>query len=93
MQDCRYSLYDAHWKLVVTGSGEDERVELHDLEADPIGLVDVGDAHPEVRETMRLRLAEIRASWGGDREHWGDSATVGSRGLSGLGYTGGAEDE
>ncbi len=93
MQDCRFSLYDAHWKLVVTGVDENARVELHDLDADPVGLVDVGDAHPEVREKMRARLAEIRASWGGDRERWGDAETVGSRGLSGLGYTGGGEDE
>jgi arylsulfatase A-like enzyme len=93
MEDCRFALVEGRWKLVVSGSGEGAKLALHDLESDPVGTVDVGDEHPEIRERLHRELLDLRASWGGDKERWGKGSRVGSRGLEDLGYTGAGSDE
>ncbi len=92
MEDCRFALVEGRWKLDVTGFGAGAKLSLHDLESDPIGLIDVGAEHPEVRDRLHRELVELRASWGGDKESWGSAGQVGSRTLDGLGYTGGASE-
>lgn len=89
VDDVRLALYSGRFKLVRLGVGERAVVRLHDLERDPVGLVDVAAEHPEVARRMAQRLDELRAPWAdADRALVLDGPGANADALGGLGYLG-----
>jgi len=89
--DVRVALYQGPWKLVRHGLGAQRGYALYDLAADPLGVVDVSDAHPVLAEELRGILEELRAE-ADEREAGAPSLDAGEAGdadaLRALGYAG-----
>jgi len=81
------------WKLIVTPSASDERVELYDLVADPLERNDLASSDPERVQALRAELAAVTAHLaaraGGEAVQLDEAMR---RRLQALGYLGGEED-
>jgi len=83
----RFALYRGRWKAQRRESRSGVELRLHDLRADPEGLVDVGAEHPDVLARMAAELERISNSMAPRTTGEG----VGARNLDalrGLGYAG-----
>jgi arylsulfatase A-like enzyme len=91
--EAHYALYEGRWKLQVRGQGwlARARVALYDLEEDLLGVRDVGNRHPQVRDRLLAEMVALRGGWGGDEEDLSRDSGRFSPGLEGLGYVGGDE--
>jgi arylsulfatase A-like enzyme len=87
--DVRLALYRGNWKLVRRGLGNQQKLFLYDLGRDPLGVTDVGAAHPELVAELSQELERFREQWHADdlRDAL-DTGPVNADALKALGYTG-----
>ena len=89
LAEVRIALYDGRFKLVRRGLGESARFLLHDLDADPIGEVDVSAEHPDVLARLSAELTRLRAAADQEDLLVEELSTGQEDALRALGYAGG----
>jgi len=83
----QFAAYAGRFKLMWRDALHDDSFELYDLEADPIGLVDVSAQHPQVFQDLKERLVGERSWLPLDRVE-GREGGIDTEALKALGYMG-----